>query len=365
MKKILTVIGTRPEVIKMAHLIKLLNNSDFEHIICSTGQHKELLSTALKDFNIIPNINLDIMTDNQALPEITSNLITKFTEVLKKIKPDYVLVHGDTTTSFACALAAFYCQIPVAHIEAGLRTFNKYSPFPEEINRTLTAKLATLHFSPTKLNKINLLLEGIEEKNIFITGNTVIDVLLKVSNIQNECPDTLKYLEEIINKDYILITGHRRENFGSGFKNICTALLEIANKYPKWHIIYPVHLNPNVKTIVNEMLGKTNNIHLIEPQSYFPFVYLMNKCKLIITDSGGIQEEAPSLNKPVLVMREFTERLEAMEAGTIELVGTNIKNIVDATSRILESNKDIVIKDNPYGDGMASERIIQILKDSI
>jgi len=359
MKKILTVIGTRPEAIKMAKLIELLNeDSSINHYVCVTGQHKELLYQALNSFNIIPNIDLEIMTVNQTLADVTSKILTLFTKTLKDIKPDLVLVHGDTTTSVACALAAFYEKIPVGHVEAGLRTKNKYSPFPEEMNRSLTAQIATLHFAPTEINRNNLLNEGVLSENIFITGNTVIDTLLSVSNKLTECPQELENIKHIIDNKFILVTGHRRENFGQGFDNICQALVEIANKYPSYHIIYPLHLNPNVKNVVQNKIGNISNIHLIDPLSYFPFVYLMNKCVLILTDSGGIQEEAPSLQKPVLVMREYTERTEALSEKTIQLVGTDIKNITNAVFNIIESPlSDILIK-NPYGDGLACERII-------
>jgi UDP-N-acetylglucosamine 2-epimerase (non-hydrolysing) len=366
MKTILTVVGTRPEVIKMAKLIELLNcKKYFNHKVCVTGQHKELLKQALDTFSIIPDVNLQIMTHNQSLSDITGKIIISFTEVLKTIKPDMVLVHGDTTTSFACALASFYEQIPVGHVEAGLRTHNKYNPFPEEINRTLTAKIASMHFAPTILNKKNLIREGVQQNDIFITGNTVIDTLLSVSNGIKKCPIELRGLFKIINGTFILVTGHRRENFGDGFVSICRALATIAKKYPTCHIIYPVHPNPNVRDIVRAKIGQAKNIHLMEPLSYIPFVYLMKKSALILTDSGGIQEEAPSLNKPVLVMRKYTERQEALAKKTIQLVGTDTKNIVTAVSEILNSSTDIVVKKNPYGDGHASERIINHLRQRL
>lgn len=364
MKTIITAIGTRPEAIKMAQLIKQLNNDqNFCHKLCVTGQHKELLYQALDIFKITPDFDLQVMTQNQTLSDITAKILSSFTETLKQVKPDLVLVHGDTTTSFACALAAFYQQVPVGHVEAGLRTKNKYNPFPEEMNRTLTGKLASLHFAPTQLNKDNLLQEGISEDNIFITGNTVIDTLLSVADTLQNCPEDLKYLEPIINKKFVLITGHRRENFGQGFNDICDALLAISNRYPDCHLIYPVHLNPNVRETVYNKIKDINNIHLIEPLSYLSFVYLMKNCTLILTDSGGVQEEAPSLNKPVLVMRECTERTEALEEKTIQLVGTNTNTIVDAVSKILDSTDDILIKVNPYGDGRACQRIIKHLHE--
>lgn len=363
-KKILTVIGTRPEAIKMAKLVDMLNSdNNFKHYLCVTGQHKELLYQALKTFNIVPDIDLQIMAPNQTLSEITSKILISFTETLKQIKPDLVLVHGDTTTSMACALASFYQQIQVGHVEAGLRTHNKYSPFPEEINRALTAQIASLHFAPTQLNRKNLLNEGVSDNNIYVTGNTVIDTLLSVSGKLIKCPDELLPLEDMINNQFILVTGHRRENFGQGFDNICEALQIIAKKFPLCNIIYPVHLNPNVKNIIHNQISGINNIHLIDPLSYIPFIYLMKKCSLILTDSGGIQEEAPSLNKPVLVMRDYTERTEALDKNTIQLVGTNIKNIVNAVSNILTNINDISTIVNPYGDGHACQRIINHLNE--
>lgn len=366
MKTIMTAIGTRPEAIKMAHLIKSLSNDEkFCHKLCVTGQHKELLYQALDIFDIVPDVDLQVMAPNQTLGDITSKILTAFTETLKQVKPDLVLVHGDTTTSMACAMAAFYQQIPVGHVEAGLRTHNKYSPYPEEMNRTITAQIATLHFAPTELNRSNLLHEGIPDENIFVTGNTVIDTLLSVASSLEKCPEDLKELEEVINGEFILVTGHRRENFGQGFDDICKSLLLVAKKYPSCHIIYPVHLNPNVKEIVWSKMSGVDNIHLIQPLSYLSFVFLMKKCKLILTDSGGVQEEAPSLNKPVLVMREYTERTEALSGQTIQLVGTNVNNIVNAISGILESPDDILVRSNPYGDGKATERIIAHLKTRI
>ena len=350
----------------MAKLIELLNNDkSFNHKLCTTGQHKELLYQTLDVFNIKPDIDLQVMTTNQTLADITAKIITGFTNTLKQVKPDMVLVHGDTTTSMACALAAFYQQIPVCHVEAGLRTHNKLSPFPEEMNRTITAQIASMHFAPTNLNRYNLLNEGIPDRDIFITGNTVIDTLLSVADKLTECPDDIKMLETIINGKFILITGHRRENFGQGFDNICDALLILSKKYPDCHMIYPVHLNPNVKEVVHSQMDGVSNIHLIEPLSYLSFVYLMKKCTLILTDSGGVQEEAPSLNKPVLVMREYTERTEALEGNTIQLVGTNVKNIVDAASAILEAPSGILSVANPYGDGLACQRIIKHLHERL
>lgn len=363
MKTILTVLGTRPEVIKMAKLIDLLNkDQNFIHKVCVTGQHKELLFQALNIFNIVPDFDLKVMSHNQSLTDVTSKILLSFTEVLIQLKPDLILVHGDTTTSFACSLAAFYQKIAIGHVEAGLRSKNKYNPFPEEINRVLVSKLAFLHFAPTKLNYDNLISEGILEDNIFITGNTVIDTLLDVSSKLLECPDDLKNIEEVINTKFILVTGHRRENFGKGFSDISDALIAVAKKYPLCNIIYPLHLNPNVREVMINNISGIKNIHLIEPLPYLSFIYLMKKCELILTDSGGIQEEAPSLNKPVLVMRECTERTEALSEKTAELVGTNPENIINAISKILDGTSDIVIRANPYGDGFASEKIINLLR---
>ena len=367
LKTILTVLGTRPEAIKMARLIDLLNNNSyFSHKLCVTGQHKELLYQALDVFGIQPDIDLHVMTPNQTLGDVTAKIVTGFTETLKQIKPDLVLVHGDTTTSFACALSSFYQQIPVGHVEAGLRTHNKYSPFPEEMNRTITAQIASLHFAPTELNRQNLLKEGVLDYNIFVTGNTVIDTLLSVADKLTKCPNDLRKLEDIIHGKFILVTGHRREIFGQGFDNICLSLQTLADKYPDCHIIYPVHMNPNVKNVVYQQMNEISNIHLIEPLSYLSFVYLMKKCTLILTDSGGIQEEAPSLHKPVLVMREYTERTEALDNNTIQLVGTNVKNIVDSASTILEAPDGIFASIvNPYGDGQACSRIINHLRERL
>lgn len=365
-KTILTVIGTRPEAIKMAKLIELLNeDSFFCHKLCITGQHKELLHQALDVFGIKPDIDLQVMSPNQTLGEVTAKIMINFTDTLKQIKPDLVLVHGDTTTSMVCALSAFYQQIPVGHIEAGLRTHNKYSPFPEEMNRTITGQISTLHFAPTELNRQNLLKEGVSSDNIFVTGNTVIDTLLSVADKLTKCPKDLEILNDVINGQFILVTGHRRENFGQGFDNICTALQTLAKKFPKCHIIYPVHLNPNVKNVVYDQMNGIENVHLIEPLSYLSFVYLMKKCTLILTDSGGVQEEAPSLNKPVLVMREYTERTEALESGTVQLVGTNVKNIVESASAIIENLSGILPLVNPYGDGKACQRIINHLHERV
>ncbi len=388
MKKILLVFGTRPEAIKMAPLVKALQNKqdEFQTTVCVTGQHREMLDQVLKIFDITPEYDLDIMKPGQDLYEITSRVLLGMRDVLIKVKPDLVLVHGDTTTSTTTALAAFYQQIPVGHIEAGLRTQNIYSPWPEEMNRQITGRIATWNFPPTQISRQNLISEGIDENRIKITGNTVIDALQWVvekmqsdSNIQSEIISTLS--EHGINNNLlnlwssgrrmVLITGHRRENFGEGFLNICNAIKELATKYREVDFVYPVHLNPNVKKPVYEILGNNEeqlmpNIHLISPLDYLPFVYLMNLSYLILTDSGGIQEEAPSLGKPVLVMRDTTERPEALNAGTVLLVGTNKEKIVKETIRLFNDQEhyfNMSQSINPYGDGHACDRIIEVLKN--
>jgi len=380
MKKILTVFGTRPEAIKMAPLVKELEKEKvFESKVCVTAQHREMLDQVLEIFDIKPDYDLNIMKPNQDLYDITSNILLGIKKVLDDFKPDLVLVHGDTTTTFATTLASFYKKIAVGHIEAGLRTGNIYSPWPEEANRKLTGVLAKYHFAPTNTAKENLLKEGIKEENIIVTGNTVIDALfLALEKIKQD-----KNLEqEIINKinskisthysllttNYILITGHRRENFGEGFINICEAIKELAIKYPDFNFVYPVHLNPNVRKPVNEILSDLDNVFLIEPLDYLPFVYLMSKSYLILTDSGGIQEEAPSLGKPVLVMRDTTERPEALEAGTVKLVGTDKEKIIKEVSKLIEEKDEydkMSTSINPYGDGIASKRIVEFLKETL
>ena len=378
MKKVLIVFGTRPEAIKMAPLIKELekNQDIFDIKVCVTAQHREMLDQVLDIFDIEPDYDLDIMKPNQDLYDITSNILLKIRDVLNDSKPDIVLVHGDTTTTFATTLASFYQKIDVGHVEAGLRTGNIYSPWPEEANRKLTAALAKYHFAPTKSAKENLLKEGIKEENIIVTGNTVIDALFlmleKIEKDNNLKEKILNKFQQIfnsqlsiLNSQFILVTGHRRENFGKGFLNICNALKEIALNNPEINIIYPVHLNPNVRKPVNEILKDIKNIYLIEPLEYPEFVYLMSKSYLILTDSGGIQEEAPSLGKPVLVMRENTERPEAVDAGTVKLVGTNKEKIVKEVENLLKNKieYDKMSKAiNPYGDGKASERIINFLE---
>lgn len=388
MKKILLVFGTRPEAIKMAPLVKAFQQhlEAFETIVCVTGQHREMLDQVLRIFEIVPDYDLDIMKSGQDLYDITSRVLLGMRDVLKQVQPDIVLVHGDTTTSTATALAAFYQQIPVGHVEAGLRTQNIYSPWPEELNRQITSRIASLNFSPTQISCENLLAEGINNSKIKITGNTVIDALqLVIEKIKTD-PVIESDIRLILEKQginnlllnswtslrrLILITGHRRENFGEGFLNICSAIKELAIKYPNVDFVYPVHLNPNVKQPVFEILGgrennMLTNIHLIAPLDYLPFVYLMNKCYLVLTDSGGIQEEAPGLGKPVLVMRDTTERPEAVSAGTVLLVGTNKEKIITEVIRLLNDQVHYFTMSqatNPYGDGHASERIVEVLKN--
>lgn len=379
MKKIMLVFGTRPEAIKMAPLIKELQKypDQFQTIVCVTGQHREMLDQVLHIFDIHPDYDLNIMKQGQDLYDVTARVLTGMREVLQDARPDLVLVHGDTTTSTAAALAAFYQQIPVGHIEAGLRTHNIYSPWPEEMNRQITGRIATWHFSPTSLSKKNLLSEGIEENRIIVTGNTVIDALYHVvSQIKNK--DDLRQqltneleragykitrLSEQSNRKLVLITGHRRENFGEGFIAMCKAIKTLALKYPETDFVYPMHLNPNVRKPIQEVFGDTHlpNMFFIEPLEYLPFVYLMELSTIVLTDSGGIQEEAPGLGKPVLVMRDTTERPEALDAGTVKLVGTDFIRILEETSRLLESQVyyDQMSKAvNPYGDGLACQRII-------
>lgn len=371
MKKILIVFGTRPEAIKMAPLVKeLLHASDyFETKVCVTAQHREMLDQVLDFFEIDPDYDLDLMKTDQTLNCLWADILTKIKPVLDDFKPDWVLVHGDTATSTAAALAAFFSGNKVGHVEAGLRTWNKWSPFPEEMNRQLTGRLADFHFAPTEIAKQNLIKEGVSEDRITVTGNTVIDALFqsvkKIStNYSNEEITRLNLILDT-SKEIILVTGHRRENFGEGFINICEALKVIAEKADNVQIIYPVHLNPNVQKPVQELLSNVANIHLITPLSYPTFVWLMNKSKLIITDSGGVQEEAPSLGKPVLVMRKTTERPEAVDAGTVILVGTNRVKIVSEAMDLLNNAQRYKLmseRHNPYGDGKACKRIINSLK---
>lgn len=369
--KILSVFGTRPEAIKMAPLVHALsNNSGFESKVCVTGQHREMLDQVLELFNINPDFDLNIMKSGQTLNDVTVSILLKLKPILENFKPDIVLVHGDTATTFAAALAAYYEKIKVGHVEAGLRTGDIYAPWPEEANRKLTTQLTHFHFAPTQNSKENLLKENVKEENIFVTGNTVIDALLWVSekiqqddNLSSKLAAEYPFLDR--KKKMILVTGHRRENFGGGFERICEALLELAIKYPNIQIVYPVHLNPNVQEPVNRMLKKADNIYLIPPQDYLPFVYLMTRSHIILTDSGGIQEEAPSLGKPVLVMRDTTERPEAVAAGTVKLVGTDKEKIVTGVSFLLEdvNHYDLMKKAyNPYGDGNSSKIIIDFLE---
>jgi UDP-N-acetylglucosamine 2-epimerase (non-hydrolysing) len=372
--KILTIFGTRPEAIKLAPIIKALKDRphQFNSLICVTAQHREMLDQVLHLFDIQPDHDLNIMKPRQDLFGVTSEVLLKLRDLLGEIKPDLILVQGDTTTTFAASLAAFYQKIRIGHIEAGLRTYEKYRPFPEEINRHLTSVVADYHFVPTRKAKGNLLKEGMLEQHIYITGNTVIDALLWVLKKQSP-PENQRRMKDYFSKTFgistdhqrlILVTAHRRESFGKGFENICQALKEIVVRNADIQIVYPVHLNPNVQEPVHRIIGEMERVHLIGPLDYEPFVYLMSKASLILTDSGGIQEEAPSVGKPVLVMREVTERPEAVDAGTAKLVGTEVENIVSETERLLDHEEDckrMTSIKNPYGDGKASERIVSIL----
>lgn len=382
MKKIMLVFGTRPEAIKMCPLVKELqkHTDEFETIVCVTGQHREMLDQVLKIFEVIPDYDLNIMKQGQDLTDVTARVLTGMRDVLKEVKPDVVLVHGDTTTSTAAALAAFYQQISVGHVEAGLRTHKIYSPWPEEMNRQITGRIATYNFSPTPLSESNLKKEAALGK-IYVTGNTVIDALYMITDkmeqdaaLNDECKRILlgagydvKRLDG--GKKLVLVTGHRRENFGDGFIYICTAIKDLSQKYPNVDFVYPMHLNPNVRTPIHQVFGENlgggGNMFFIEPLQYLEFVYLMEKSTIVLTDSGGIQEEAPSLGKPVLVMRDTTERPEALDAGTVKLVGTSYEAIFNCVSKLLDSP---VIYDkmsksiNPYGDGFACSRIVEVLK---
>lgn len=369
--KILIVIGTRPEAIKMAPLYKKFKeHSEFETRLCVTGQHREMLDQVLDFFEIKPDYDLNIMKPNQNLYSVTSDIITHLKPILEDFSPNYVYVHGDTTTTMAASLATFYFGAQICHVEAGLRTYNLSSPFPEEMNRTVTSVISNWHFAPTETSKANLLKENKKEDSIIVTGNTVIDALLFSVNKVNQLDYTDKEIEnlkEIVEegKKLILVTGHRRENHGQGFINICNALKQLAIQHPDAQIIYPVHLNPNVQKPVYELLLGISNIKLIAPLSYSAFVWLMGKAYIIITDSGGVQEEAPSLGKPVLVMRDTTERPEAVDAGTVILVGANTRNIVEATNSLLTNPKQYAAMSklhNPYGDGKACERIVNAVK---
>lgn len=382
MKKVMLVFGTRPEAIKMAPLVKEFQKQKerIETVVCVTGQHWEMLDQVLEIFDIKPDYDLNIMKQGQDLYDVTARVLTGMREVLKEVKPDVVLVHGDTTTSTAAALATFYQQIPVGHVEAGLRTHNIYSPWPEEMNRLLTGRLATYHFSPTPLSRNNLIKESIDDRNIIVTGNTVIDALYwvvdKIKNnkeLNNELENVLSKAGYDVNrlnngKKLVLITGHCRENFGDGFINMCTAIKDLMVKYPDVDFVYPMHLNPNVRKPIHEVFGENlsglKNMFFIEPLEYLSFVYLMEKSSIVLTDSGGIQEEAPGLGKPVLVMRNTTERPEALNAGTVKLVGTDYNKIVNEVSSLIDDKaayEKMSKAVNPYGDGLACGRIVNAL----
>lgn len=371
--KTLCVFGTRPEAIKMAPLIlELEAEQQIESKVCVTGQHREMLDQVLDLFEIEPDFDLNIMKNGQDLTDVTVAILNGMRNVFSEYTPDVVLVHGDTATTFAASVAAYYHKIPVAHVEAGLRTGNMYSPWPEEGNRKLTGSLASMHFSPTPVSRNNLIKEGVADRSIYVTGNTVIDALFKVVGLIEKNIELKKSFEKTFDfldqgRKVVLVTGHRRESFGEGFERICRALAQIALEFPEVDIVYPVHLNPNVREPVNRFLGETENVFLIEPQDYLPFVYLMSRAYIILTDSGGIQEEAPSLGKPVLVMRDTTERPEAVHAGTVLLVGTDTQRITENMCRLLtdpSAYQEMSFAHNPYGDGKASEKIVKaLLKD--
>ena len=386
-KKVMLVFGTRPEAIKMAPLVKAFQKhpEEVETVVCVTGQHREMLDQVLRIFNVVPDYDLNIMKSGQDLYDITSRVVLGMRDVLKESQPDVVLVHGDTTTSMAAALAAFYLQIPVGHVEAGLRTHNIYSPWPEEMNRQITGRIATFNLSPTALSRQNLLEEGVSEDKIIVTGNTVIDALhMMVERIKSDATLSSTLQSELKLRGYdvgrladgtrrmVLITGHRRENFGEGFKHICQAIKTLSERYPEVDFVYPMHLNPNVRRPIKEVLGDAltadNNLFFIEPLEYLDFVFLMEKSNIVLTDSGGIQEEAPGLGKPVLVMRDTTERPEALEAGTVKLVGTDYDKIVSHMSQLLDSREHYEQMSkavNPYGDGLACSRIVKHIIESI
>ncbi|MEP4601493.1 UDP-N-acetylglucosamine 2-epimerase (non-hydrolyzing) [Saccharospirillum sp.] len=369
--KVLTVFGTRPEAIKMAPLVHALATDPFfDEKVCVTAQHREMLDQVLALFEITPDYDLNIMKPGQSLNEVTANILLGLKPILAEFKPDVVLVHGDTATTFATSLAAYYEQIPVGHVEAGLRTGNLYSPWPEEGNRKLTGALAQYHFAPTDTSRGNLLAEGVSDETVTVTGNTVIDALLWVKGKLESTPKLRADLQRNYpflqpDKKLILVTGHRRESFGGGFDRICEALKHIAETHPNAQVVYPVHLNPNVQKPVNRLLNGVANVHLIEPLDYLPFVNLMDQSHIILTDSGGIQEEAPSLGKPVLVMRTTTERPEAVAAGTVKLVGTDVNAITTEINRLMSDStiyQAMSRAHNPYGDGQACARIMQVLK---
>jgi len=374
-KNIMLVFGTRPEAIKMAPLYHALLAAplQFKTMVCVTGQHREMLDQVLEVFDVRPDIDLNLMKQGQDLFDVTASVLLGMRAVLKEHKVDALLVHGDTTTSFATALAGFYLSVPVGHVEAGLRTHDIFSPFPEEFNRQTTSKIARWHFAPTEISKQNLVREDIDPEKIVVTGNTVIDALkwmidriesdsLKMESISSLLHQELKFNWQ--KSRFILITGHRRENFGDGFLQICKALKQLAIKFPQVHFVYPVHLNPNVQSPVNEILSELSNLHLIAPLDYEPFIYLLKHCYLVLTDSGGIQEEAPTLGKPVLVMRDLTERPEAVTAGTVRLVGAKFNSIVDNVTELLENSVSYTSMSrahNPYGDGEACQKIVEVL----
>ncbi|ENW21512.1 UDP-N-acetylglucosamine 2-epimerase [Acinetobacter haemolyticus CIP 64.3 = MTCC 9819] len=370
-KRILLIFGTRPEAIKMAPLALKLQayDQDFETKVCVTGQHRQMLDQVLELFSLKPDFDLNLMKPGQTLSDVTSGVLKGLEQVFAEWMPDLILVHGDTATTFAASLAGYYHKIKIGHVEAGLRTGDLYSPWPEEANRQLTGVLANYHFAPTQSSYQNLMNENVDPATVVITGNTVIDALLQVKTKVEQEQQLIKTFEQEFSfldksKKLILVTGHRRENFGQGFLNICTALANLAKKYPDIQIVYPVHLNPNVQQPVNELLANIDNVFLIAPQDYLPFVYLMNRSYLILTDSGGIQEEAPSLGKPVLVMRDTTERPEAVEAGTVRLVGTDVNTIENAVIDLLENlttYKTMSEAHNPYGDGTASQTIVDFM----
>jgi UDP-N-acetylglucosamine 2-epimerase (non-hydrolysing) len=376
--KVLIVFGTRPEAIKMAPVVKQLQASNVcEARVCVTAQHREMLDQVLALFEITPDYDLNIMSPGQDLFDITSKVLLGMREVIRAEKPNVVLVHGDTNTCFAAGLAAFYEGVKLGHVEAGLRTGNLQAPFPEEANRTLVGRLVNYHIAPTETAKNNLLAENVDPVSIYVTGNTVIDALFMVRDRAETMPVsywqqqfTQQIYTKIIDptKKCILVTGHRRENFGQGFVNLCLAIKALAQRHADWLVVYPVHLNPNVQKPVNEILRALPNVHLIAPQDYLPFVWLMNQCDLVLTDSGGIQEEGPSLGKPVLVMRDVTERPEAVDAGTVKLVGTDKQKIVDSVEAVLLNKRVYEVMStatNPYGDGKATQRIIEVLSENV
>lgn len=372
--KVLSIFGTRPEAIKMAPLVvKLKQNAQIDSAVCVTGQHREMLDQVLELFDITPDYDLNVMKKNQSLSEVTSRIINNLSPILEEYQPDLILVHGDTTTTFSAALSGFYHQVSVGHVEAGLRTGNIFSPWPEEANRKLVSCITEMHFAPTEQAMINLKQENVKENKIMVTGNTVIDALMMIKdniegdiNLQNSLSKNFSFIGD--GKRIVLVTGHRRENFGQGFENICGSLKSLAIKNNDVNFVYPVHLNPRVREPVNQLLSNIDNIHLIEPQGYLEFVYLMINSYIILTDSGGIQEEAPALGKPVVVMRNTTERPEAVSAGTVVLVGTDKNKIVDTIDSLLNDKdryREMSMAHNPYGDGTASEKIINHIIDKM